>query len=234
MLRILLASSLLLFTIVPVAAAQDAALLATAKAWAGQDEEMEVDFLAGAKLVDRLEKEPGPEAALWRFRVLCRALMGLDFEKSQKPQIAAWLKKHDNEVVYSEPSGIFLVVQDRIWELYEKSKSSPLAEEIAWEAAGTFLPGECEGYLACYAEADLRGVGRFIEDFPKSSRAREAVEGIYWLNETPSPEEFPLDPADIATCKKLFDHWRKILAAVPGTEKQRAGLEAVVKAYKIR
>lgn len=234
MLRILVVASWIWLAIVPLAAAQDAGLLATAKAWAGQDEETEVDFLAGAKLVDRLEKEPGPEAALWRFRVLGRALLALDFDTSQKPQIAAWLKKHDNEVVYSENSGMFLVIQDRIWELYEKSKTSPLAEEIAWEAANTYLAGECEGYLACYTEADLRGIGRFLGDFPKSRRAKEAVEGLYWLNETPSPEDFPLDPADIATCQQIFGKWRQILAAVPGAEKQRAGLEKLAKAYGIR
>ena len=118
--------------------------------------------------------------------------------------------------------------------LIDRGKPQPLAEEIAWEAANTPVGGECEGYLPCYTGSDLLGIGRFLRDFPKSSRAKEALAGIYWLSETPSPEDFPLDPADITDCKKIFAEWRQILAAIPGAEPQRAGLEKLAKAYKIR
>lgn len=229
----LLSISPILFT-VPAAAEDAGALFKVAREWVAQDSETQIDFIAGTRLVDRLAKLEGAEAALWRLRVLSRALAGLDEENKQKAAVRAWIEKHDNEVVYSEPSGEYYVIQDRLWELYEKSKSSPLAEEIAWEAAQTPLAGECEGYLACYTEADLRGQGRYLELYPRGQWAGEALENIYWLTETPSPEDFPLDPSDIATCKQIFDHWRKILAAIPDADPQRKGLEKLAKAYKIK
>ncbi|MGI9036797.1 MAG: SH3 domain-containing protein, partial [Pyrinomonadaceae bacterium] len=61
-----------------------------------------------------------------------------------------FLKARDKEIVYSEPSGKYIVVSNLFWDLHKKYKDSPLADQIAWEAAQNPLPGECEGYVNCH------------------------------------------------------------------------------------
>lgn len=224
-----------LFLSVPAMAVEDpAAAVAAAKKWVAEGGEEPADFAAGARLADRLSTVPGPEAALWRYRVIARALSGVDYESKEKEPAKSWLARHESEVGFSEPSGAYNVTQEKVWELWEKSKASPVAEEIAWEAANTPLGGECEGYLTCYLEADLRGIGRYLENYPKGKWAKEGAGGLYWLNEAPMAEEFPLDPADQAEAKKLLQRWDKILAAMADNAAYRQGLAAVIKAYKLK
>lgn len=235
MLKFVAALLLAALVATPVLHADDAAAaLAAARKYAAPDQEAPADVAAGIRLADRLAAIPGPEAALWRYRCIARALTGVDYETREKEPAKSWLAQHDGEVIFSEPAGAYFVAQDQLWELWEKSKGSPLAEEIAWEAANTPLGGECEGYLSCYLEADLRGVGRYLDSYPKGKWAQGALAAVYWLSETPSAEDFPLDPADKPEARKLAERWEKILAAVPDSAQYRHGLEAVVKAYGLK
>ncbi len=210
----------------------ESAAIAVAKEWVVQ---FDVDILAGTRLADRLEGEAGPEAALWRFRVISHTLeaMGMSTEELKAPA-AAWLEKHKEEVVYSEPAGQYYVRQDGVWALYEKSKATPLAEEIAWEAANTPLAGECEGYLPCYAGSSLESLGRYLELYPRGKWTSEGLDSLYWMLDPMSPEEFPLDAQDLGECSKIFAKWRQILKSLSGAEKQRQGLEKLAKSYGVK
>jgi hypothetical protein len=227
----LFALSLLSLLSLPAGAASGP--LADAHEYVDQHTQAPIDILAGFKLGDQLAALPGTEAALWRVRVLSRALRGVDADSRTKAPIAAWLEKHQDEVVFSEPSGGWYLVQAKVWELHDRSKDSPFAEEIAWEASNTLLGGECEGYLPCYTQADLEGMGRYLELYPRGKWKDQALESLYWMLDILSAEEFPLDANDKAIAKEILGRWDKVLAAVPGAEQYRQGLVKIAKEYKL-
>lgn len=227
-------AGLSLLLLVPALSAKtEAGSFAEAKAYSDQDDEATVDPAAGFKLGDQLAAQPGAEAVLWRLRVVARALEAVHSENRQQKPIATWLEKHQDELVYSENSGQYYLVQEKVWELYERYKATPLAEDFAWEAANTLLGGECEGYLPCYTQADLQSMGRYLELYPRGRWVELALEDLYWMIETPSAEEYPLDANDKAISKEILDRWSKVLAKVPGTEAHRQGLVKIVKEYKL-
>lgn len=215
------------------AAAQDAASLANARKWAAQDAEQPADFLAGAKMADLLAGQPGPEAALVRYQVIARALTGVTYENREQAAIKTWLDKHEDEVIFSEPAGQYFVSRQKIWALYDTSRSSPLAEEIAWEAARTPAGGECEGYLNCYLADSLDSTGRYLELYPKGRHAAAALEELYWLQEEPSGVA-PIDKADVPEAKRLLARWKKILVAAPGAKDYVKGVDMIAGAYGVK
>lgn len=226
----LIALSLALASVLPAA---PAAPLAGARAYVDQPVEAPVDFLAGAKLADQLADVPGPEAALWRVRVLARALRGVDYENREQAPMKAWLARHEDEVIFSEPSGESYVARRKIWDLYETAKATPFAEELAWEAAKTPAGGECEGYLPCSLGDSLDSIGRYLELYPKGKYSAAALEELFWFREEPSGVD-PLDPADVPEAKRQLERWRKILAAVAGGQDYRKGLDRLAAAYQVR
>jgi hypothetical protein len=207
---------------------------AEAEAYFDQDNEAAVDPASGFKLADQLAAQQGPEAVLWRVRVLSRALEAVTSENREQKPIAAWLAKHKDELNYSEPSGQYYLLQAQMWDLYEKYKDTPLAEDFAWEAANTLLGGECEGYLPCYTQAELQSMGRYLELYPRGQFVEFALEDLYWMLEIPSAEEYPLDANDKAITKEILDRWDKVLAKVPKTEAYRQGLVKIAKEYGLK
>src|SRR5688500_12534105 len=89
-------------------------------------------------------------AALEWLRSLRRVLQAIPIERATGPH-QAWLKTHDVLVVYSEPAGEWLIGHDILDDVYVQHAKSAVADEIAWLAVINRLPGECEGYVPCYA-----------------------------------------------------------------------------------
>lgn len=230
------AALLLAAAVVPVRAAspeQEQAVLAEAEKLLAEDAEKPVDVPACGALADRIGAISGPETDLARVQVIARCLSGIDYENREQPAIAQWIHKLGDDVIFSEPSGQYYVARERIWDLYERFKTHPLAEPMAWEAAKTPAGGECEGYLNCYLSDSLESLGRYLELYPRGKHSAAALEELYWLQEEPSGVE-PLDRADVANAKRLFGRWRQILAAVEGGQNYVKGLDRLAAAYKVR
>ncbi len=85
-----------------------------------------------------------------RLLALGAALKKIPTGKADQNPYKDFVKANEDEVVYSEPSGEWYVRLNAFWELHNQYKNLPLAEDIAWQAAQTLLPGECEGYVNCY------------------------------------------------------------------------------------
>src|SRR5919199_5581984 len=101
------------------------------------------------RFLDRATKEAArrdalAELELARLSALARSLSAISIEQHDNPTYKQWVAERDSEIVYSEPAGQWFVRADLFWDLQKKYRDLPVAERIAWEAAQTPLPGECE------------------------------------------------------------------------------------------
>jgi hypothetical protein len=135
------------------------------------------------RFLDRATKEvtrrdARAELELTRLLALGRSLANIAMEDLEKPPYKPWLKEHESEIVYSEPAGQWYVRSELLWNLRTKYAPLPVAERIAWEAAQTPLPGECEGYLPCYLYKETETNGLYLKLYPRGAHADQALAGL--------------------------------------------------------
>jgi hypothetical protein len=162
------------------------------------------------------------EIELARLLALKRAVEEIPPEKQEEPQYASWIKSQEEDLVYNEPAGQWIVIPDLFWDLQKKYADLPLAERIAWEAANNPLPGECEGYFPCYLAFFNRTKGRYLELYPGGSHAEEAInemveslDDIRALRETASPP----DQEERGEARKELNKLRETVAKTSGNRK---------------
>ncbi|HYH84190.1 MAG TPA: SH3 domain-containing protein, partial [Pyrinomonadaceae bacterium] len=135
------------------------------------------------KFLDRAAKEVKRRDALAslelaRLVALQRSLAAIPFDGLEKPPYIDWTKAREAEIVYSEPAGQWYVRAELLWELEKKYHDLPVAERIAWVAAETPLPGECEGYLPCYLALETMTNGMYLKLYPRGPHADAALRQI--------------------------------------------------------
>lgn len=150
---------------------------------AGKTDATFADASELVRFADRAAKEltgRGARAELEfaRLRGLARSITFLSGGEQQDEQRKQWAAEHDSEIVYSEPSGEWYVRADLFWDLQAKYKDLPIAERIAWEAAQTPLPGECEGDLTCDLYYLSATGGRYIKLYPRGAHSAEALKSL--------------------------------------------------------
>jgi hypothetical protein len=118
------------------------------------------------------------EFTLLKLLALGRSLNGIPFDKRERAPYRDWLKAHEQEIVYSEPSGDWLVRSKLFWDLERRYHRAPIAERIAWEAAQNPLPGECEGDEVCrFFYVNLTD-GEYLRLHPNGAHAGEALKSL--------------------------------------------------------
>lgn len=166
-------------------------------------------FAGRAALVDRLQSatdrartadERGRLTLLW-LRSVRWLLASVPFGDAGQQPYRDWLAAHDRLVVYSEPAGEWLLNPETVWMVHDAHRSASTADEIAWLAVMNGYPGECEGYVPCYANILNRLDGEYLRRHPGGRHASEAValvrsslEEALKLFSQPSATEF-LNPA---------------------------------------
>jgi hypothetical protein len=123
--------------------------------------------------------EAAAEFGLKRLQSLAAALNGIPMMKSEEKLYKDFTAAHDKEIVYSDPAGQWFVRADLFWDLRKKYPKSTLAEEIAWAAARTNLPGECEGYVVCYLYLIRETDGEYLTLHPYGKHSAEALKNIH-------------------------------------------------------
>lgn len=113
-----------------------------------------------------------------RLVVLGKALSKITGSNMNREPHKSILKRNEKDIVYSEPSGEWLVRSERYWDLQKKYRKLPIAQEIAWTAANTSIPGECEGYAPCYVYAMRITDGEYLSLYPKGKYARKAIDNL--------------------------------------------------------
>jgi len=119
-------------------------------------------------------------AALDWLRALRHVLKAIPIERATGPH-EEWLRTHEDLIVYSEPSGEWLIRHDLIAGLAKRFAKFPLGDELAWFAATNGLPGECEGYVPCYVSILNTLYGAYLQRYPRGAHRDQALAGI---NET--------------------------------------------------
>ena len=126
----------------------------------------------------------GRLALLW-VRSVRRTLAAIPMaaDGTKQEPYRTWLGTHDNDVVYSEPAGQWLMLAQDLWLLHDEHRSTSSAEALAWEVVENRLPGECEGYPPCYLSGLDLLHAEYLRRHPNGAHAAEAVEQIRQSNE---------------------------------------------------
>lgn len=140
-------------------------------------------FLVAERVAPQVQGPARAEFDLFRLRALKRSLDEIMWEEPKDPGHQDWIRKHDQDLIYSEPAGQWLVRGDLYWELETRHRGNPIADEIAWEGATAGIPGECEGYIPCHMAVLLQSVARYLDLYPNGSHMAEALEDIDYLLE---------------------------------------------------
>lgn len=186
-------------------------------------------FTALADLAERLHAalanpgEPaetrGHLALLW-VRAVRRTLgaIPMTVDGTKQEPYRTWLATHDDDVIYSEPAGQWLMHPEHLWELHDAHRSTTSAEPLAWAIVDNGLPGECEGYPPCYLSGLDLLHAEYLRRHPGGAHAVEAVEQIRQSNEQsvtltngPKAHEF-FDPA--TGCVDLVPKAKTVRAAL--------------------
>ncbi len=114
--------------------------------------------------------------SLNRLIALAAALDAMPFDKIDKPPYKTFADNNEPDIVYSEPAGQYFVNADRFWDLREKFSALPIAEEIAWRASETNLPGECEGYVVCHLYNLRETSAKYLEYYPNGTHSKKLIE----------------------------------------------------------
>ncbi len=184
------------------------------------------------RFLDRAAKEvtrpdARAELELTRLLALGRSLASIAIEDLEKPPYKPWVKEHEPEIVYSEPAGQWYVRSELLWNLRRKYAALPVAERIAWEAAQTPLPGECEGYLPCYIYKETETNGLYLKLYPRGAHADRALASLSeFLGHVTEDLRganpvFEVPSEDRASFGKSVATLRAQLALVPAAKKAR-------------
>jgi hypothetical protein len=194
-----------------------------------------MDFATASELYEFLTRAAGDlgnsgsaEIELKKLLALRSALKAIPTGKGEQNPYREFLKAHEKNVVYSEPSAEWLVNSTLFWDLHKKYEKSPLADQIAWEGAQNPLPGECEGYVNCHLFYARMTSGEYLSLHPSGKRNLEALTNITNFLEPIAASlndkttyTGPSDVTDRAEFNNLIAELRTIISRLPLTEKEK-------------
>jgi hypothetical protein len=115
---------------------------------------------------------------LTRLLAMKQAGAAVPSDMQNQPQFKTWLKSNEASLVYSEPSGMWLVKSELFWNLQKKYAALPIADEIAWEGAKNYLPGECEGEISCVLGLLNVTDAKYLRLYPRGAHVEEALASL--------------------------------------------------------
>ncbi len=191
-----------------------------------------LDFVTAANVYYFLKKAgdetESAELEFKSFKMLEKVLKLIPLDKLNDNPYKNFATKNSGEIVYSEPAGQWFVNAKRLWELHAKNKNKPVGEDIAWQAAQTSLPGECEGYINCYVYLLRATDGEYLNFYPAGKHSREALlnitnflEPINQDSDQKTVYNGPYDISDRAELNKHLAELRTIISRTPYIEKQK-------------
>lgn len=162
-----------------------------------------------------------------RLVKLSKDLEKIPADRYDKEPHRSFIRRNRRDIVYSEPAGQWFVRADRFWSLQKKYAKLPIADDIAWSAAETPLPGECEGYVNCYISRLRSTYGEYLRLYPNGRYSKEAVERMVEYSQPMAGDEYtnyngPESRADKRTLKKMIAEMRGILNKAAPASKAKA------------
>ena len=132
----------------------------------------------------------------------------------RNPLTRSWLSSHEDLISYYDPADRWFLPPEPYWELYEKHRLEPWAEELAWTAAQVGIPAD-ECYAECALEILRRTYEQYWTRYPKGAFIGEAIEkasSISSYASTPDCEYSQVSP-------KILSGIRESLAPVTAPAK---------------
>jgi hypothetical protein len=138
------------------------------------------------EVVDFIERESAvvtdPQAAarfdLYRLRAVAAVLSTIRLNLGKHDPYLSWLDQHKTLIAYDEPGGRWLLSNAAVWQIHDQHPEAAADDEIAWLAATTGLPGECQGSLVCYVDSLNKLDGEYLRRHPTGRHAEEAAAKI--------------------------------------------------------
>ena len=173
--------------------------------------------------------QAGGNLRLMRYQFLKKALRQITPDKNELPAYKAFLQKHDDKIIYSEPAGEWYVKSNELWELHDRYKKHKVGEKIAWEASKTSIPGECEGYVVCHVNLLRVTSGEYLNFYPNGKYSKQVLKDIINLlqpivTDIPQKTSYyaPTDISDRAEFNKILTELRAIISKTPLLTKSKA------------
>jgi hypothetical protein len=117
--------------------------------------------------------------ALSHLRALDAALRTIPRSRnSWSSAMALWTATRAEQIQYDEPGGRWMIRRQTILEVHDRFRNAAISDEIAWFVVVNGLPGECEGYLACYLEQDDLLQGEYLRREPNGAYVDVAIETL--------------------------------------------------------
>ncbi|HEY9069370.1 MAG TPA: SH3 domain-containing protein [Candidatus Ozemobacteraceae bacterium] len=111
--------------------------------------------------------------------------------------VPAAVASEASRLTYSEPAAQYMCNYDIFWELAERAKTRPSADELAWKAAHQPIPGETEGFLDLMIGQTDRTSGRYLRAYPAGAHVGEALKNITEYLFSGGTDGALREPADI-------------------------------------
>jgi hypothetical protein len=136
----------------------------------------------------------------------------------EDPLKEAWVRSQGNLVIYDRPDGRWYVLPERYWDLYEKYKQEPWAEDLAWTAAQAIVPSD-ECYADCILNKVSRTFAKYWQIFPTGHNVDQALTASNTMAKYAAELACSSDDTDFSVPRPLVEEIRTSLANVRDTGK---------------
>ena len=185
------------------------------------------DFLRTAQALVKTD-EARADLSFKRLLLIAAALKAIPNGKGERFPYKNFIKANEKDIVYSDPSAEWYVRAGSLWALHGKYTALPAAEESAWTAARTTIPGECEGYINCYLYNIRATDGEYLNFYPNGKYTQKALTNISnylapFVADIKEKKVYapPTDISDRAEFNRFLTELRTIISKVPNIEKNK-------------
>ena len=139
-----------------------------------------------AALVDRIDQARGTSsgetaarlALLW-LRGVKRMFSSIPLAQRDGEPHNPWIRAHQDLVAWSEPAGEWILAVNVIWKLHDQYLATRRSRSRSpWIAVENGLPGECEGYIPCYAVGMNQLDGEYLRRHPRGAHLKDIIERV--------------------------------------------------------
>ncbi len=185
------------------------------------------DFLRTAQALVKTDAARA-DLSYKRMLFIAAALKAVPFGKGENFPYKTFIKANEKDIVYSEPSAEWYVRAESLWDLHGKYSALPISEEIAWTAANTPIPGECEGYINCYLYNIRATDGEYLNFYPNGKYTQKALVNIGnylepFVADIKEKKVYtpPTDISDRAEFNRFLTELRTVVSKAPNIEKNK-------------
>lgn len=137
----------------------------------------EIYNLAASSIRESKDVNTRAEFELLKLMALANAAGAFPDNLRDRSPYREWAKAHAAEVEHNEFAGGYNLRAELVWDLEAKYHTLPIADRIAWQAAQTLPPSDCEGDEVCHFFL-YEGEIKYLSLQPTGAHAAEALKNL--------------------------------------------------------